>query len=179
MCWRKRMLLMVGFFTMALLGCREVHRYDYKLVDIGVLDGQFIINVIGHYGKNYEEKGNKKLDFGAPYNIAFDYVVKPNDALTRLLVKDIQLVGRKTGSKHILAEVQDDNVRVYVERKLIRVAVGPLTSEEYEYQNYTLKATVIVYRTETEFEEKRISVLLETDYSRERRSDWFDEKTSV
>ena len=179
MCLRKWVLLMVGVFTMALLGCREVHRYDYELVELSLLDGQFIVNVIGHYGKNYEEKGKKKLNFGTPYNIALDYVVKPNDALIRLVVKNIHLVGEKTGSKHILDDIQGDQVRVYGERKLIRIAAGPLTAEEYKYQNYTLKATVIIYKTETEFEKQDITVLLKTDYSKERRSDWFDEKTSV
>ena len=176
---RKWALLMVGVFAMALLGCREVHRYDYKLAELSLLDDKFIINVIVHYGKNYEVKGKKQLDFGAPYNIVFDYVVKPNDALTKLVVKDIQLIGEKTGSKHLLTDIQGDKIRVYGERKLIRISAGPLTAEEYEYQNYTLKATVIVYKTEAEFEEQGISVLLKTDYSKERRSDWFDEKTSV
>ncbi len=174
-------ILMVGAFSMVLLGCsREVHRYDYKWVELNLLDGHFIINVIGHYGKNYEEKGKKKLDFGEPYNIIFDYVVKPNDALTKLVVKDIQLTGEKTGSKHMLTDIQGDGkVRVYGERKLIRISAGPLMAEGYEYQNYTLKATVIVYKTEADFEEQDISVLLETNYSKEWRSDWFDEIMSV
>lgn len=134
MCWHKQTFLLAGILTMTLLGCREVHRYDYKLVEFGLLDGQFIVNVIGHYGKNYEEKGKKLLNFGAPYTIAFDYIVRPNDTLKKVVVKDIQLVGVKTDSKHTLVDVQSDKVRIYGERKLIRISAGPLTAEEYKYQ---------------------------------------------
>ena len=178
MCWRKRVLL-IGFFIMGLFGCREVYRYDYKLIEFDILDGQFIINVMGGYGENYEEKGKKKLDWGAPYSISFEYLVTLNDALTKLEVKGIQLVGEKNASQHRLDDIQSDKIRVYGERKFIRIPAGVLTAEEYEYQNYRLKATVIIYKTTTEFEEKTIDVLLETDYSRERRSDKFDEIMSV
>ena len=88
-------------------------------------------------------------------------------------------MGEKNASQHRLDDIQSDKIRVYGERKFIRIPAGVLTAEEYEYQNYRLKATVIIYKTVTEFEEKTIDVLLETDYSRERRSDKFDEIMSV
>lgn len=179
MYWRKQALLMVGILAMGLFGCREVYRYDYKPVEFDLLDGRFIIYVIGQYGKNYEEKRKKKLDFGAPYTLAFEYLITPNDALTKLEVKGIRLVGEKNGSQHTLDNIQSGKVRVYGERKFIRISAGLLTAEEYEYQNYKLKATIIIYKTATEFEEKEIEVLLETDYGKERRSDWFDEMMSV
>ena len=40
---RKWVLLIMSIFSMALLGCREVHRYDYKLIELNLLSGQFII----------------------------------------------------------------------------------------------------------------------------------------
>ena len=178
MYWRKRILL-IGVLAMGLFGCREIYRYDYKLVEFELLDGKFIVNVIGRYGENYKDKGKKKLDFGAPYTLAFEYLVTPNDALTKLKVKDIQLVGEKSGSRHRLNNIQSDKVRIYGKRKFIRISAGLLTSEEYEYQNYQLKATIIIYKTTMEFEEKTIDVLLETDYSKEWTSDWFDEKMGV
>lgn len=179
MYWRKQALLMIGILAVGLFGCREVYRYDYKLIEFDLLDGQFIINVVGRYGENYKEKGKKKLDFGAPYSIAFEYLVTPNDAVTKLEVKDIQLVGEKNGSQHSLDDIHSDKVRVYDERKFIRISAGILTAEEYDYQNYKLKATIIIYKTATEIEKKDIEILLETDYGKERRSDWFDEKMSV
>ena len=176
---RKRALLVIGVLAMALFGCREVHHYGYEVIEMDLAVGDFGIDVVGMYGKEYNEKGKDLLDWGAPYSITFDYVVTPDDDLVKLVVKDIQLTGEKTGSQHILDDIQSDKVRVYSERKLIRISVGPLTAEEYEYQNYTLKATVIIYKTATEFEEEKIEVLLKTEYRKERRSDTFDEIMSV
>ncbi len=175
----KRALLMVSVLTMALFGCRQVHHYGYEIIEMDLIGGDFGIDVVGRYGKEYKEKGKDFLDWGAPYSITFDYVVTPSDDLAKLVVKDIQLVGEKTSSRHKLADIQGDKVRVYGKRKLIRISAGPLTAEEYEYQNYTLKATVIIYKTTMKFEEKKIEVLLKTEYRKERRSDWFDEKMSV
>ena len=172
-------LLVLGAVMLALIGCREEHRYEYRYIELGLSNGKLSINAEGRYGKNYEKDGKRQLDYSYPYHVRFTYVVTPKDALMKLSVNDIQLIGEKTGTHHTLKDIQGDKVRVYGERKFIRISAGPLTADEYEYQNYILKAKVVIYRTETDFEEQDIEVLLETEYRKERRSDWFDEKMSV
>ena len=72
----------------------------------------------------------------------FDCVITPGGDLVKLSVKDIRLIGEKTGTHHTLKDIQGDKVRVYGERKFIRISAGPLTADEYQYQNYILKAKV-------------------------------------
>ena len=73
------------------------------------------------------ENGN---DYSYPYHVRFTYVVTPKDALMKLSVNDIQLIGEKTGTHHTLKDIQGDKVRVYGERKFIRISAGPLTADE-------------------------------------------------
>lgn len=176
---KKSMWLAVLVFATTIFGCREEHRYDYKLVYLSLMKGGFVVNVIGHYGKNYSEKGKDKIDFGSPYNISFEYSVDLSEEIFSLGVKDIEIVGERTGTVITLAEVKGDKVRVYGDKKSIRIAAGPLMVKREDYQNYSLKMTVVVFRNSEEYEEKIVSVILETDYRKERRSDWFDEKTGV
>ena len=179
MCRYKPILLVLGTFIVVLLGCRQVHHYGYAIVEMDLFGGNFGIDVVGQYGKESKKEGKDLLDWGAPYSIIFDYVISPNDTLVRIAIKDIQLTGKKTGFQHTLADIEGDKVRIYGERKLIRISAGPLTADEYEYQDYILKATIVIYRTETDFEEQEIEVLLKTEYRKERRSDWFDKLMSV
>lgn len=179
MYWCERALLILFFFIMGLFGCREVHLYKYKYLELELFDGMLIINPIGFYGRNYEKDGKKLADYSFPYSIQFTYVVTVYDDLSKIAIKDVELFGKKTKTRHTLEGVQSEEVSDYGEKRQIRVSLGPLTKDEYEYQNYQIKATFVIYKTATEFEEKTIEVLLETDYGKERRSDWFDEKTSV
>lgn len=172
-------LLVLGICIVTLFGCRQINHYGYAIVEIDLFGGNFGIDVVGRYGKEYKKEGKDSLDWGSPYDVIFDYVITPGGDLVKLSVKDIRLIGEKTGTYHTLKDIQGDKVRVYGERKFIRISAGPLTADEYEYQNYILKAKVVIYRTETDFEEQDIEVLLETEYRKERRSDWFDEKMSV
>ena len=178
MCWRKRFLL-IGFLVMGLLSCRVVHLYEYKYVELDLFDGILAVNTEGEYGKNYEKDGKQLAGYSFPYYIQFTYIVTVSDELLKIMIKDAEVFGEKTKTRHVLEDVQSEKIKDYGEKRQVRVSLGPLTREEYEYQNYRLKATVIIYKTATEFEEKTIDVLLETDYSRERRSDKFDEIMSV
>ena len=176
---RRNILLFLSIFSLTLLSCREEHRYDFKAIERNLLGGKFITIIGGGYGKNYEDKWKKKIDFGGPYYIAFDFAVKPNDSLRKLTIKDIQLVGQNTGTKYSLADIHGDKVRVYEEEKFIRISAGPLGLKGSEYQNYSLTATVVIHKNDTDWEEQTISILLETKYSLEWRSDWFDKLMSV
>jgi len=178
MYWCKR-LLIVGILAMGLLGCREVHIYEYKYVELDLFDGALAINTEGEYGHNYEKDGKKLANYSFPYYIQFTYVVTVSDDLSKIIIKDAELFGEKTKTRHMLEGIESEKVKDYGEKRQIRISLGPLTAEEYKYQNYRGKATIIIYKTATEFEEKTIEVLLETDYKKERRSDKFDEIMSV
>jgi hypothetical protein len=179
MMFRKLVLLFLGVCSMSLFGCRTVHHYGYEYVELDLFGGLLAINTIGDLGKNYEKEGKKLIDYSFPYYIQFTYVADSSGELSRVLLSDVELIGEKTKSRHVLGDFESDSVKVYGEKKQIRFSAGPLSSGEYEYQNYTLKATVTVYKGEEVFEKKEISVEIKTEYRTERRSDWFDEKMSV
>ena len=174
-----RLFVIVGVFIMALSGCRQVNHYGFKIVEQSLLDGNLSILVNGRYGEEYKKDNEDYLDWASPYYIQFTYSVAPERVLNKIVIKNITLEGSEAGKSHVLADIDTDDFRVYEDRALFRKSAGPLTVDEYEYQDYVLKATVVVYRTETDFEEKEIEVLLKTEYRKERRSDWFDEKMSV
>ena len=172
-------LLVLGAVMLTLIGCREEHRYEYRPVELSLFGGKLEIIADGQYGANYEQDGKKKLDYGYPYHIRFAYVVSSEQNLKFFSIKNLQLIGQRSNSEHSLGNKEDGRVRNINDEKFIMFSAGPLTADEYEYQNYILKAKVVIYRTETDFEEQDIEVLLETEYRKERRSDWFDEKMSV
>jgi len=176
---RKRTLLIIGVLAMALFGCREIHHYGYKYVELDLFGGKLAVNTVGDFGKNYEKNGKKLADYKFPYHIQFTYILTSSDDLSKIIIQNAELIGEKTNTRHTLEAVQSEKSKVYGEKKQIRVSVGPLTADKYEYQNYTLKATVIIYKTATEFEEKELEVLLKTEYRKERRSDSFDKIMSV
>lgn len=68
-------LLVLGAFMLALIGCREEHRYEYRPVELSLFDGKLKVIADGQYGPNYEQDGKKMLDYGYPYHIRFAYVV--------------------------------------------------------------------------------------------------------
>ena len=173
------LFFVIGIFFMSLLGCREEHRYEYKSSEIDIFDGRLTVVAIGSYGENYEKDGKAMLDWGFPYSLQFTYVVPLDEPIIGLEIDDIRLIGGETGDEHVLPSLTNNDVRNYSQERLVRVSAGPLTSDEYKYQNYTLEASVIVEMVDGEFKRSEISILLETDYKKGKRSDWFDEKTGV
>lgn len=173
-------LLMVGMLMMSLFGCRTIHHYEYEYIELPLFGGELSILVNGRFGKPYEKDGAKMTDKSFPYFFSFNLDVSGGDKLHKLIIKDIELVGEETGKRTRLQDVQSDWVRFhgYVQddpsMKFVRVSAGPLTAEQHEYENYTLRATVIVYRDETRYESEVISVRLITDYWKEYTNDAFD-----
>ena len=166
-------LLLFGMLIMSLLGCRTIHHYEYELVELPILNGELWIVVNGRYGESYEKKGRKMIDHTFPYWIQFTFEVPPGQKLHELIIKDIELVGEDTGRHVRLPDIQTDQVRLYT-MKQARQSAGPVTADGYEYENYTLRATVIVYRDETRHESETISVRLVTKYWKEYTNDSFD-----
>lgn len=174
-----RLVVIIGVFIMALSGCRQVNHYGFEFLEQSLLGGSLSILVNGRYGEEYKKDNKNYLDWASPYYIQFTYSVSPNGVLNKMVIKDITLAGKETGITHVLADIEADDFRVYEKRAFFRKSAGPLTADKYEYQDYILKATVVIYRTDTDLEEQEIEVLLKTEYRKERRSDWFDEKMSV
>lgn len=174
----KTLKIVWGIAMVLLMGCREVHYYEFRPLELDVLSGSMEISLVGKFGENYEKDGEKRLDWGAPYYLQFTYIVPKDDDLDSLVIKDIQLVGEESGSSHSLPDIQNNNARIYDRGKLIRVSVGPLSPDEYSYQNYILSAEIVAYADGEEVEEK-ISARIETDFRTERRSDRFDQETGI
>ena len=179
---RQRMftLLLSGIFMMALFGCRTIHHYEYEYVELPVLYGELWIVVNGTYSKSYVKDGKKMTDHAFPYYIMFTLDVPNGHDLHKLIIKDIELVGEDTGRRFFLQDIEEDRIRFYKEskehvgKKYLRESAGPLTADQYEYENYTLRATVVVYRDETHYESEAISVRLVTKYWKEYTNDRFD-----
>lgn len=177
---RRVMLLLTGILIISLCGCRTIHHYEYELVELPLLDGELWIVVHGGYGESYEKNGRKMTDYTFPYYISFTFEVPPEHKLHELIIKDIELVGEDTGRRVRLPDIQTDRVIFYEQTKInpavkqARESAGPLTADGYEYENYTLRATVIVYRDETRYESEAISVRLVTKYWKEHTNDSFD-----
>ncbi|NHN38975.1 hypothetical protein G8764_16825 [Pseudomaricurvus alcaniphilus] len=170
-------LVGLGVLLVSLFGCREVHHYGYKYYEQQMLGGVFSIDVVGRYGENYEEGERKFLDWGFPYNIHFGFRFADGE-ISRLEIINIQLIGVDDNKKYTLGDVGTNRVRDYSGKKLLRVAVGPLIKENYQYQDYLLKAT-IVFHGSSGIEKLDLSVVLEKEFRTESRSDWFDESTSI
>lgn len=174
----KSLKIVWGISLMLLMGCREVHYYEFRPIKLDVLSGRIEISLAGQFGENFEEDGKKRLNWGAPYFLQFTYVVPKDDGLDSLVIRDIQLVGEESGTSHILPDIQSNNARTYDRGKLIRVSAGPLSSDEFSYQNYILSAVIVADANGEEVEEM-ISTRLETNFRTERRSDRFDQETGI
>lgn len=173
-------LLLIGMFVMSLFGCRTIHHYEYEYVELPVLGGELSVVVNTSYGEPYEKEGKKMIDNGFPYFISFNLDVFGRDKLHKLIIKNIELVGEETGRRSRLQDIQTDRVRFYKEskehvgKKYLRVSTGPLVAEQHEHENYTLRATVVVYRDETHYESEEITIQLVTKYWKEYTNDSFD-----
>lgn len=176
---RKFLLVFVGICIFIMFGCRTVHHYGYKYVEIDMPSGFLAIKTIGNLGENYEESGKKFIDYSFPYYIQFTYVVDSRHHLSSVALSGLELIGKKNGRQYNLGDFASKDVRIYGDKKQVRFSVGPLSATEYVYQDFSLKAIVRVYTADGEFEEREIITELKTEYRKERRSDWFDEKMSV
>lgn len=174
------MLLLTGILIMSLCGCRTIHHYEYEHIEFPFMDGKLVMVVNGRYGESYVKDGRKMTDHTFPYWIQFTYRVLPGDKLHKLIIKDIELVGEDSGRRIRLEDIQTDEVRVYEQTKInpaikqARESAGPLAADGYGYENYTLRATIIIYRDETHYESEEITIQLVTKYWKEYTNDSFD-----
>lgn len=176
---QKKIIYVLGVCGISLFGCRTLQHYGYEHVSIDLFEGELSIDAVGFLGDSYEKDGKKLIDYSFPYHILFSYVESRNSDLAKIILRDIELVGESSNEIYYLGDIESDDVRTYEETTQISFGVGPLSSAEYEYESYTLNATVIIYRSGEVYKEEGFSVVLKTEYRNERRSDWFDRVMGV
>lgn len=174
------MLLLFGMLIMSLWGCAVIHHYEFEGIEFPVLGGEFVLIVNGRYGEPYVKDGTKMVDRTFPYYLQFTFRTRVEYKLHQLVIKDIELVGEDSGRRIRLEDIQTDEVRVYEQTnnepaiKQARETAGPLTADGYGYENYTLRATIIIYRDETHYESEELTVQLVTKYLKEYTNATFD-----
>ncbi|TQV78901.1 hypothetical protein FKG94_12860 [Exilibacterium tricleocarpae] len=181
-----RFFIILLVVTPFMTACRVYNLYQYKPLALDVLGGELIVSLEGTYGENYEKDGKRFADFGAPYNLKFMLSMPYEYDLVEIQIRDIEIVGEKSKRKFFLPDTGSKKIKNPRNRsnpdataRTVIASVGNLSSEDFEYEPYSLTATVVVYASETSFREEEISLRLETDYKRERRSDWFDKNMSI
>ena len=177
---RRVMLLFFSMLIVSLWGCAVIHHYEYEGVEFPVLGGEFVLIVNPRYGEPYEKNGTTMLDSTFPYYLQFTYRVPHYHKLYRLAIKEIELVGNDSGRRIRLEDIQTDEVRIYERNnnepaiRQAREIAGPITAESYGYENYTLRATIIIYRDKTHYESEELTVQLITKYWKEYTNASFD-----
>jgi hypothetical protein len=180
--WR---LFMVCAMALLMFGCREYYMYAYKPVSEPLFEGELTVLLEGSYGKGYVVEGKKKADFSFPYTLTFELQLPSEVGLSRMVVKDIVLLGESSQLESKLPDVeskivygpsvQDPN-RTF---KNTRAVIKALEAGKNEYENYLLSATIIVFSTSDEFRETDVSVELITNFRTEKRSDKYDEEMGI
>ena len=119
---------------------------------------------------------------GGPYRIQFILEAPYSRSPARMEIKDITVTGMETGKIWRLGDVFTEKVN---DPRSVGVSDGGYTmiasSENLVgeiYESYKLTAYIII-NIDDAVMEKRISIVLETDYKVERRSDSFDRSTGV
>ena len=168
-------LTVMGVIIMSIFGCRQENRFEYESVKYELYGGELYIYVVGRIGDPYKENGRKKIDYGGPYHVVFEYTVNPEDELKKIIIRNIELIGEKSGQVYAIDDIENDRVSVYGERKFIRSSTGLLVSNnEFEYENFAIHAELAIYKNQFEPHEHDVSVVLKTDYKKEFRNDWID-----
>lgn len=181
---KKSVFLFLG--TSLMLGCREYNLYQYHTVTQAMLGGELVLAVEGTYGKNYSEGTHRRAELSYPYTLQFMFAMPYERDFTGFKVTHIELVGDESQEVLKLPDVQSDNVKdprqrtdPDAEARTVIATIGGLTADTFRYENYTLKATVIVLGKQGKPKQEVISIRIETDFKQEQRSDWFDNNMSV
>lgn len=163
-------------------GCREYHIYEYKPVITKILDGKLVVQIVGSHGKGYEKDGKKYADYSFPYHLVFHFALPSENKLHKMVVKNLKITGIKSGRKYILPEKASTKIHGPIpEDKTYstKVIVTGINSLDYEYEPFNLQATIEIYQNGTDFSEENIAIELETDFKKEKHSDWLDRLMSV
>lgn len=175
--------LMVGVLFM--FGCREYQLYQYKPVTVDVAGGEVFVELVGMYGENYEKDGKRKADFTYPYTLRFVFEAPLDYEFTRFTVTDVKVVGGKSGKEAFLPDLKSgklhgpDKYYPDLKSRIAKASLGGLGSDRFEYEDLSLRATVIIYNGDTKVSEEAVSILLKTNFKKSNRSDKFDEYMSV
>jgi hypothetical protein len=161
--------------------------YEYKYTTVSILGGKLGIELSGTYSKSYRKDGRRYADFGFPYSLLFTLTMPYEKSLYKLAIKDAELVGQLSSKSYRLPDTESDDVmdpriQTYfseMDGRFLVASLGAITSDKYEYENFILRATVQVYEDKDNFDEKKIEVMLETDFGKEYRSDTFDKMMGV
>ena len=176
-------LLMAGVLFM--FGCREYQLYQYKPVTFDFAGGEVFVELIGIYGENYELDGKRKADWTYPYTLRFVFEAPLDYEFTRFTVTNLKVVGKKSGREVLLPDLKSGRVhepdKYYPDltSRIAKASLGGLGSDRFEYEDLSLRATVIIYDGDTKISEEAVSILLKTNFKKSNRSDKFDEYMSV
>lgn len=165
--------------ALLLIGCRTENRFVYDLSKSSFMDNNLKIFLGYGYGPNYEVDGMAMIDYGYPLLISFSYVTTDEAKLDKLEIEDFQIIDVKNNNVVFELNKTVSKVETYKEKKVTKLSIPPLDKENLSYQNYILKAKVLVYKSADEVVEEDIEVLLETNFNTNKRWDWFDKIMSV
>jgi hypothetical protein len=170
--------LILGIFMLSsLFGCRSVEHYLYKDLEMPLFDGLLKIEVRGT-PNDYEVKNKRVTRYEKPYSVYFKFTTHQKN-VSKLRISNVTLIGKDTGGITLLQarEQLKSSKHPYEKEEVnsIFVRVGHLDeTKNLQYEPFTLKAKVWVYRDNDQIDEQDVEVTLEPDFKKTRRSDWFD-----
>ena len=174
-------MILAGGVLFFMFSCREYRMYKYNPVELSLNGGDLVVVLEGTYGKNREVEGKKIAEFTYPYHLQFFVSVPYEKSFNGLLVKDVELVGLNSSRHYQLGEkkaskVNDPRARSNPRAKARTAIVifGPMLADDYEYENFSLRAKIVIYGERGRVLEESISILIDTNFEKKKRSDWFD-----
>ncbi|MBV1878000.1 MAG: hypothetical protein KUG79_10205 [Pseudomonadales bacterium] len=177
--------LLLGAVMTLLSACREYSLYQYHAATLEVLGGDLVVALEGTYGKNLTLDGQDRATYGFPYSLKFMLSMPYERELKGLTVKDLVTIGEKSNRRIELPDIESFKVKDPRKRsdpsalaKTVIASLGNLTSKDLDYENYTVKATIIVHGNNNNQREEKIKLKLNTNFKKEKRSDWLDGKLS-
>ncbi|WGL18433.1 hypothetical protein PVT68_09075 [Microbulbifer bruguierae] len=177
----KRFLLIfcVSLLSSMLAGCKEVKYYGYELASQELSGGVLRINFVGNYREAYEESGGSFLEWGFPYNLQFSFSCSGRCVVEGLVIKEVKLLGLKTNNQYEFSDLGFGDPKLYDGRKVFRASIGPLTAENFQYEDYQISGVAQLVNSGSQVVREEFVLFLKTDFRIEKRSDFFDEATSI
>lgn len=172
--------LLFGFVILMFTGCRSYRHYGFKHAQYEVWKGQLHIDVVGE-PKDYSTDGKNYQDWGNPYHLLFTYYFPNTERVEKIEISDLVLVGlgsrkefrlssREGTKKTDVAKFFDKNDQ----RFYFSLAFSDLRDHQLIYEPYLLSCVVHLHAEGKVLAEKKIEVMLETDFKKGNRSDTYD-----
>lgn len=174
-------LIVLSAILIFLGGCRQYNLHEYKPVQVDILSGTLFVHLEGMYGKNYNKEGKRQADFGFPYSLMFTFSMPYTHEFSRFAVQKITLTGEESKVELIFPDVNNakikdprsrDNSNADARRSI--VSFRALLEDVHDYEDYRVRANIVVCYEKDRCNEQEIDVGLKTDFKIERRSDWLD-----